>query len=286
MLAFSLFFALVLGLPDNASSKEESHYKSYRKINAYLKEMADTYSEVATLEKIGTSKQNRDLFVLVIGGQKERSIYINSAHHGNEKASVAASLGLIEHLLEKGGYFENNIFSSFNLYIQPLVNPDGYESESRYNSMGIDLNRDYAHPLRDKQDAFFSLETQAVRDFMKKTPFKGALAIHSGMEGVLWPWCYTKLKNTHIKNFEFLGTRTAMAMGLFYYRQSSFDYISSGEFIDYAYMEYKTYGLTLEVSNLSAPSSDKLKGIVEKTINGTKVYLENLETILDRERNS
>ena len=73
-------------------------------------------------------------------------------------------------------------------------------------------------------------------------------------------------------------------MGIKRYIQSYKDYKSEGEFIDYAYMQYGTYALTVEVSRFTKPSRKQLPEVVHNTIRGVLAYLASLDEVLKRNR--
>ena len=69
------------------------------------------------------------------------------AHHGNEYMSVELPLLLAWDLVQNYSidpditdYVDNR-----EIWIIPLVNPDGREMNQRYNANGVDLNRDYGY---------------------------------------------------------------------------------------------------------------------------------------------
>lgn len=80
---------------------------------------------------------------------------------------------------------------TFALYFQPLMNPDGHANNTRTTANGIDPNRDYSYPEKKDEDSFKQVEAQLVKKLADKVKFTGAIAYHSGIVEVLWPWCYT-----------------------------------------------------------------------------------------------
>ncbi|MCC5916652.1 MAG: hypothetical protein JJU02_04925 [Cryomorphaceae bacterium] len=61
--------------------------------------------------------------------------------HGNESSASYSILDLLHHW-ENNPSEAGNTFRTVSLYIIPILNPDGAESFSRYNALGIDINRD------------------------------------------------------------------------------------------------------------------------------------------------
>jgi hypothetical protein len=171
------------------------------------------------------------------------------------------------------------LLDAVNLYIQPVVNPDGYAADTRYDSHGIDLNRDYPYP--DEGKGFTEPETRLVDKLLHSVPFDGAIAFHSGMEGVLWPWGYTNERNLREPLFKTLSALTAQSMGFSYFAQSIDSYPSTGEFIDYAYGKYGTLALTVEVSRKRTPSPTELAEVVKRSVEGTLTFIDHIAKLTE-----
>jgi hypothetical protein len=94
-----------------------------------------------TTFSVGTSVQGRSIDGLRIGSGP-RSLVLVGAIHGNEGNShvlvndLAAYFSSIQHLFPP----------DLSLYIIPALNPDGLNSNSRYNANGVDLNRNWDTP--------------------------------------------------------------------------------------------------------------------------------------------
>ncbi len=113
----------------------------------------------------------------------------------------------------------------------------------------------------------YELEIQAVQNFLATHPMNALVTLHTGIQTVLWPWCYqeadyendeTLSKMAEIgKNMAEKFAETASSDGVtrnFYYRSSWSDYPTSAEMIDYAYGRFGIHAYTVEV--YSAGDSD------------------------------
>ncbi len=69
-------------------------------------------------------------------------------------------------------------------------------------------------------------------------------------------------------------------MGMPKYTQSFHDYQTDGEFIDFAYMKFGVYALTLEVSHAATPDADQLRAVVQRAVNGSVAFLKAVDRIL------
>lgn len=70
-----------------------------------------------------------------------RRVYISAGIHGDEPAGPLAALRLLR---------ENKWPANLDLWLCPCLNPVGFALNSRENSRGIDLNRDYLKPRADE----------------------------------------------------------------------------------------------------------------------------------------
>ena len=96
-------------------------------------------SEVAVERYVaGKSVQGRAIECVVLG-QGGDVTFIMAAIHGDEPAGV----GLVDELIE---YLRGNpgLMRGRKVVVMPVANPDGLAEKSRFNSNGIDLNRNFA----------------------------------------------------------------------------------------------------------------------------------------------
>lgn len=93
-------------------------------------------------------------------------LYLSSGVHGDEPAGPLA----LEHLLGK-----DLLPVDLDLTIIPFINPTGFESQTRENSAGHDLNRDFRYPQNP--------ETRAVKQYLEsQPPFDLSITLHEDWE--------------------------------------------------------------------------------------------------------
>ncbi|MEN9834943.1 MAG: hypothetical protein RL011_1136 [Pseudomonadota bacterium] len=269
-----VFWLITPGLAWGISFQE---YHNQDEIRSYLVHVAAENPQLVRFQNLGYSDAGRpiDLVTLTSGDPETLpAIYINGTHHGDEKSSTEATLGIVDYLVKhKQEVLVRELLGSYVLYIQPMVNPDGHAVNTRFDANGVDPNRDYAIPGRTDDDAFRTPIIRLVRDLMRRVKFRAALALHSGMEGVLWAWGHSSERPPDVDQFFTIARLMARAMGIEHYRQSFADYPSQGEFIDYAYMNHGTLALTLEVSRIPAPPPKELGGVVRRAIAGMMTFM-------------
>jgi len=126
--------------------------------------------------------------------ENEPEVQWIGAHHGNETISVEVCYYMIEYLLDNYGSDSDVtwLVNERELWVIPVLNPDGLIAGSRYNGNGEDLNRNYLSPDGSNVGSAFSEpETQALRDFdIGKNPVT-SLTFHSGAEYVNYLWDYS-----------------------------------------------------------------------------------------------
>lgn len=101
------------------------------------------------------------------GGDENTSLYLSAGVHGDEPAGVLACLEMMR---------EKDFFQGKEVFMFPILNPDGLRVSVRTNRHGKDLNRDY-----------FLQETKEIREHvavLKTLPrFDAAFCLHEDWEG-------------------------------------------------------------------------------------------------------
>ncbi len=258
-------------------------YHELEEINDYLEDVADALPDIATFEILGQSHEGRDIALLTIdatGSATPDTIFVNGTHHGDEKSSTEAPLGLIDYIIRnQDDSLVAQITGQYSLYFVPVINPDGHVAHERENAQGIDLNRDYSYPELPDDEAFFAPETVVIKELVDEVGFTAAVALHSGIEEVIWPWCYTGDPTDDHDTFYTISETYALAMDMDRYMQSYFDYPTDGEFIDYVYWKDGTLAVTSEISNDKTPPASQLQFYVDRTVEGTMAFMEAVAAI-------
>ena len=86
-------------------------------------------------EVIGTSAQGRPITASHRGTPGGTVVLVVGVIHGNENAGLAIVDRLAQMPLPAG----------IDLWLMPLMNPDGYANDVRGNGNGVDLNRNFPH---------------------------------------------------------------------------------------------------------------------------------------------
>jgi len=202
-------------------------YHSYLELEQDLFLLESSFPELAKVETIGTSHEQRRLYALKISDhvhqeENEAKVILLGCHHAREWISVEVPYLVGKHLLENYAS-DSEIRSLVNqseVWIIPLVNPDGlvysiyyyrYWRKNRRNNgdgtYGVDPNRNYGYKwgcddIGSSPDSYSSVyrgpapfsepETQAVRDFISGKNFQALITYHNYSQVILYPWGYTE----------------------------------------------------------------------------------------------
>ena len=125
------------------SYKEKSLDKRRIK-HADIQPLIESISALPGFEvrKVGESIEGRDLRLISIG-EGETDVFLWSQMHGNEPTATQAIFDILNFLSSPDrGAEKKEILQSVRLHFLPMLNPDGAEVFARYNTLGIDINRD------------------------------------------------------------------------------------------------------------------------------------------------
>ena len=194
-----------------AHSKEEimrNNWDSYPTYDAYVAMMyqfeAD-YPDLCKISLIGKTNNDRDILVAKISDnvdvkEAEPEFLYTSTMHGDETTGYVLMLRLIDYLLNNYGIDPRitDLVNGIEIYINPNANPDGSYAAgnsniygaTRYNSMGVDLNRNYPDPDDGPHPDGnpWQTETRAFMTFAENHNFVMSANIHGGEEVCNYPW--------------------------------------------------------------------------------------------------
>ncbi len=177
-------------------TREEYH--NYQQIIALMDSLATALPNLVKKTIYGQSVQGRQLAALTITQNVNQHnsrprVAFDGNIHGDEIGGGENTIRFARWLCQQ--YAINptitNLLNTREVWIFPLVNPDGRVNMSRYNSNGVDLNRDAGY-LWDGEGSspgpFSQPESKAVRQMFYNNPFNIHLTYHSGIELFLYPW--------------------------------------------------------------------------------------------------
>jgi len=279
-------------------------YPTYDVYCELMQKFEDDYPNLCKLENIGTSVQNRTIWVLKISNninadEPKPEILFSSSMHGDETTGWILCMRLADYLLSNYGTDDRitEILNSTSLYIAPNTNPDGtYYSGNhtvinsrRYNSNGVDLNRDYPDP-RVGANTPYAKETQVMMDFADNHHFSLAINYHGGTEVVNYPWdAWRSSDKTHADNDWYIQASRQYATlaqengpaGYFTAEDNGITnggdwYVVSGGRQDYMNYWHHCREFTLEVSYVKLLDSDRLPDFWNYNKEAMLSFIENI----------
>jgi hypothetical protein len=258
-------------------------YHTYEETAFFLDSVATARPEICQLDTMGSSLQGRLILGIRISDnpgieEDEPEVRIMGAHHGDEKISVELPLYLIDLLTVNYGIdsLVTRLVNEREIFVIPMVNPDGVTNNSRYNARYQDINRDYLCPEGDDcpanadyEHSFSEPETQAIRDDALLNRYVLSLSMHSGATNINAVWNYDD--GLHPDGEYHPTPDDDLIMDLSYgyanlnrtpgfYVTNGCDWYSThGDANDYSYGYHSDIDWTIEISQLKAPPQDEIE---------------------------
>jgi carboxypeptidase D len=171
-------------------------WTEYSEIGQTFALLEATYPDLCARYDLGLSYEGRHLWALRISDnvlleEDEPEFKYIAAMHGNEIVGTKLSMMLVDYLLTNYGTDPQatNIVDEIELWIVPLMNPDGYDRtpRSRYNAQGIDLNRNFPAYGEPNTPDGRAVETQVIMNWSFGQSFTCSANLHTGTLVVNYP---------------------------------------------------------------------------------------------------
>jgi hypothetical protein len=235
-------------------------FTNYASLTTQLEDIEDTYPDIAKLYDLGQSVQGRTIWGLKITDnptieEDEPEVRICGCHHGNELMSVELPLLLAWYLVDNYGSdpYIKGLVDNREIWIIPMVNPDGREANTRYNANGVDLNRDYGY-MWSGSDYFTQPETRVIRTHALDNNFVLSLSFHCSGDIVNYIWNYKGQPVADNAVVVFLSQQYGSHNG--YWVVEGFDwYQTNGDTNDFSYGCRGDIDWTIEVQNNNIPGA-------------------------------
>jgi carboxypeptidase T len=282
-------------------------YHTYAEMTTFLQNLAVTYPTIMSVSSIGKTYEGRDLWIVKLSDnvhqqENEPEVLFMGAHHGNEKPSYEVCLYFIQYMVE---HYDNastpevrDVINGTQIYILPMVNPDGVEAGTRKNrepnhglfgfspiitSRGVDLNRNYGYrwfllflfpsfygsttSWIDSSDDYHGIrpfsenETQVIEQFVDTHNITISISYHTYGDLVLYPWGYTFLPPKEKSLFVSIGENIS-TINHYVVSQSIGLYPTLGDACDWMYGAHGVLAYTIELGTTYAPTNpDELNDI-------------------------
>jgi len=204
-------------------------YYPLEEIYYWLNELQETYPGVVTVVKGGETFEGRDILGVHVTFKPEnadRIIFIEAGIHAREWISPATTTYILNQLLTSEDAAVRAMAESFDWYIFPSYNPDGYvytwETERLWRKTrtpyglcyGADPNRNWASHWNEGgasnnacsdtyagPSAFSEIETKSMSEFVNTLGDRiwGYFAFHSYSQLLLLPYGHS---DEHVENYD------------------------------------------------------------------------------------
>ncbi len=252
-----------------------AEFHDYRAITERVHELAELAPDRAAVQPIGSSLDGRTIWALRIGHGSTKML-VNGTQHAREWIAAMTATCVADRLVRD--YDRDPQIRAFvdstELWIVPVVNPDGYQyswSTDRYwrknrrAGHGVDLNRNFGiawggsgsssskrSEIYRGEYAFSEPETAALRDLAKREQIALHVDFHAYGQLVLFPWGYTATRSPDHARFAALGDRLASALfaphSTRYTLMRSVElYPASGTMTDWMYGDAHALSYTIEL---------------------------------------
>ncbi len=255
------------------------HYYTVEEANDALDYIHSVIPGVSEIHTIGYSVEDRPIKAIKITDnpgveEVEPEVRLVGAHHGNEKISYMILFYFLQRLANE---YNSPLSSDFTrlvnnteLWVVPMMNPDGVYNNQRYNANWVDVNRDYSYMWDGSGGSpspFSQPETCAIRDMSLSSAntFVVSHSYHAGAECVNYIWNYVKMGPPDYvtpPNHDFileLSNIYVDADGYYTWITNGGDwYYTHGDCNDWSMGEQGDLDDTIEVSNSKTPPAGQI----------------------------
>jgi PKD repeat protein len=175
-------------------------FHDYTSMTSELQTIASTYPTITNLSELGQSVQGRSIWGLKISDnpnveENEVELRFCGAHHGNEYMSVEIPLLFAWDLVQNYTIDPEitDLIDNREIWIIPMVNPDGRQMGQRRNANNVDLNRDYGYMWNgagSSPSPFSQPETQTIREHALDNNIVLSYSYHTTAQYVNYVWNY------------------------------------------------------------------------------------------------
>jgi carboxypeptidase T len=288
-----LFGATILPASDQwvvPQSGGNGAYHSYPELEADMLALQSKYPSIVRVFVLGDSWEKRHIYAMKISDnvavdETEPEVLFLGCHHAREWISVEVPFLLGKYLAENYATDPDvrRLVDSAEIWIVPLVNPDGLEYTIhvyRYwrknrrdlggGQFGVDINRNYgyqwgvdnvgssgnaASDIYRGPTAFSEPETRAIRDLFLRKNFSSVLSYHSFSQVIVYPWGYTQQPTEKDALFREMSAEmarriTAVDGRVYTYGQSDSPimYPTNGDLTDWTYATSGVPSFTIELT--------------------------------------
>jgi len=181
----------------NRKKRNSNGYPTINQLSKTLQTFEGNYPTICKLFDIGKSHEGRPLYFIKISDhveheEDEPEVKYIASMHGDEPVGAMLSINLIDEMLQnyQKDPFITDLIDHLEIWIMPLMNPDGYVHQQRMNIEGIDLNRNFPDRVNDNSNTTTNraIEVQHVMNWEAAHSSVLSANYHSGTVVVNYPY--------------------------------------------------------------------------------------------------
>ncbi len=254
----------------NFWTREEA-YHSYDEIITLMDSLATNFPAICQKTVYGTSVEGRELSALKISDnvqndENEAEVMFDGGIHGDEIGCAENVIRFARDLCLNYGSdpMITDLINEREIWLYPMVNPDARVNMSRYNSNGVDLNRDWGYmwdSWGSSSGAYSQPESKALQTCMYENQFVIHTTYHSGTEYISYPWSYRSSSAPDQSHIDYLAALYSSSSGyssLDYGQGNTGMYAINGSSKDTNYGVMGSVSWSMEISYSKQPPASQL----------------------------
>lgn len=280
-----------------AAASTAAPYRPYTDVETFLANAEAQYPSLCKRVSLGASVQGRTLWALCVSNNvnvqsDEPEVCLISTMHGDEPVGTENLLSLITLLTTQYNIDSRatNIVNNVELWIVPVMNPDGYTSATRENVNGINLNRDFPDPYTSPSNTIAGRqpETAAIMTWRFGRHFTLSANFHTGALVVNYPFdnnatgasvftpspdedMFVSLSEKYSQFNPPMWSSPTFFHGI---TNGAAWYSVSGGMQDWAYVYMGCNEVTIELSNVKTPPASQLPQLWIENRDSLQSYIE------------
>lgn len=240
--------------------------RSYDSVVDFLTAVAQNNPLNSSLIEVGDSDSGKKIIGIKTGNGPVSNLVV-ATHHGNEYGSTEVALAFARSVAE-------NPIPGKSVYVIPVLNIQGYERGSRYES-GFDPNRDYPGPCG-SEGPWNLKSTQALNKFLQEKNIVASATLHTYWPAVTYPLGLSTDHYSTAYDDEFIKLANA-ATEISQYEigfASEVIYPADGTFEDFAFLEYGIWSLLFELGRSHFPNQSDINEMIRVNVPGLRRMFE------------
>ena len=273
--------------PAGTAARGDASYHTPASMTASLHELAAAYPDLARVVDLGTSREGRELTGVVLTDLPDRreldepSWRVLGTHHGDEWSSMEVAWALAWDLADAYGTDPDvtALLDGSEVWVLPVVNPDGVEAFTRRNANNVDVNRNYAYEWTSQSFSgsapFSEPESDAVRLMAMHRSYGHSMTMHSGATNLGWVWNWSLAPTDDAAVLEAMCVRYLdnTPQPDFWITNGADWYITYGDTNDWSYGARGGHDYTLEISLDKAPPESELQTFLDWHVPASREFM-------------